>query len=146
MRRPGSRRPARPRPEAGHEPHGLGLDPPQGEAERPQRRRIAPLHVVQCNEQRALGRKSAERGDDRQAEPERVDGMRLVGVEPPQGDVERSRLRSGQVELCKLDGLEQLGENAEWKFRLGLRRACGEDREPDACVRATVSSSSADLP
>ncbi len=124
------------RPKPGHESDLLGLDAPEREFERSQRGRVAPLQVVERHEQRLLLRQLAERRDHREAEPEWIDGTRLVRIDSAQGDVERTRLRRGQVELRHPDGLEQLGEDAERELSLGFCRAGGERSE--ACVPRPV--------
>ena len=109
-------------------PH-VGLDAPQSEAERSQRRRVAPLQVVERDEHAVVRQRVPQRRRQRQAEREWIDRMRLVRVDPPERDIERPGLRRGQVELRRPERLHQFGEDAEGKLGLGLRRAGGEDSE-----------------
>ena len=117
------------RPDPGDQTHLRVLDASQGELECSQRRRIAPLHVVERHEERVLLREIAQRYDDRQAEPERIDRVCLVRVDPAQCDVERPGLRVGQIELRRCDGFEQFREDAERKLCLGLCRTGAERSE-----------------
>ena len=87
------------------------------------------MQVVERDEQPLHGRKRPKRCDHGQAEPERIDRVRLVRVDPSQSDVERPLLRGRQIELRRLYGLEQVGEDAERKFCLRLGRTGGERSE-----------------
>ena len=94
------------RPKPGHEADALGLEPPEREFERSQRGWVAPLQVVERDEERALQGQLANPRDQGEVEPERVDRPRLVRIDPAQSDIECSRLRSGQVELRGGDRFE----------------------------------------
>ena len=110
------------------EPDRRGAKAADRERESTGRRVVQPLDVVDGDHERAGGGKTAERGEDRPADEQRIG--RSVGFAQLEGRRESTRLRLGEGQQRRFDGTaQQVAETGIPQAELGLDRPCDEDAD-----------------